>query len=101
MQAPTLQPPTRDISVLTDTNEKKIEQDGFDIKYAEDYCYHKEEEKELEEGLSKAYALIFSSYCTIGMQHRIEQHPDFSTIQDNPIALLEAISELMQTAVRA
>ena len=51
---------------------------------------------DLEKGLHKAYALIFTNYCTKAMQNRIEQHPDYqSTIMDDPIALLETIKTLV------
>ena len=35
------------------------------------------------------------------MQQRIEEHPDFSTIQDNPIELLKVIKLAMHDPIRA
>ena len=52
--------------------------------------------------MAKAYADIFSSYCTKLMKTRIESHPDFSTnIYNKPIALLEAIKTLTHDPIRA
>ena len=52
--------------------------------------------------MCQAYALIKSQYCSKTMQTRIEEHPDYeSKIDDDPIALLEAIRTLMHDTVRA
>ena len=60
------------------------------------------EKNALQENISKAYALIFTNYCTRPMQSRIKEHPDFeSTIEDNPFELLKVIKTLMHDAVRA
>jgi len=101
MSIPTLTEPTCQLSTSADKDLKAIEQAGLDIKFQEDYRAYKDDIKEQEEGLSKAYALIFSSYCTTSMQHRIEQLPNFDSIQDDPIALLEAIQEAMTMTVWA
>ena len=54
----------------------------------------------LEEGMSKAYAVIFNNYCTRAMQNRIEEHPDFETkIKDDPIELLHTIRLLTHDMV--
>ena len=94
--------PTRTMSTETDAAAKASEQNGFDIKYQEELRMYLDRKKTLNEGLNKAYALIFTNYCTRPMQARIEEHPDFaSKIDDNPIALLEAIKTLMHAPVRA
>ena len=81
---------------------KNSEQQGFDIKYQEKLGRHLDRVDNLESGLHKAYALIFTNYCTRAMQSRIEQHPDYNTtIIDNPIILLETIKTLMHATVRA
>ena len=97
----TLTEPTRQLSTSADKDLKAIEHAGLDIKFQEDYRAYKNDIKEKEEGLSKAYALIFSSYCTTAMQHQIEQLPNFDSIQDDPIALLEAIQKTMRKIVWA
>ena len=100
-RVPTSTEPTRGLSKKTGA-EAEIEQTGLDIKYQEDYRKWKDNEEEHEEGLSKAYALIFDKYCTTSMQHRIEQWADYDTrIKDNPIELLKTIQEAMSTSVRA
>ena len=94
--------PQREISVKTDQAANESEQKGFDIKYQEKLGRHLDRVDDLEKGLHKAYALIFTNYCTKAMQNRIEQHPDYqSTIMDDPIVLLETIKTLMHATVRA
>ena len=77
-RVPTSTEPTRGLSKMTGA-EAEIEQTGLDIKYQEDYRKWKDNKEEHNEGLSKAYALIFDKYCTTSMQHRIEQWTDFGT----------------------
>jgi hypothetical protein len=56
----------------------------------------------LEQNLTKAYALIFSTYCNKMMQNRIEEHPDYeATIHDDPIELISKIKVLMHGPIRA
>ncbi len=47
----------------------------------------------------KAYALIFSNYCTSAMQARVEAHPEFDDIKNDPIKLLEVIKVLTHDTV--
>ena len=97
MQKKDLKPhePTRKLSKKSDADAKKIEQDGFDIVYQAALTRYMDRCETLDAGLNKAYSLIFTTYCTKAMQSRIEEHPDFETkIQDDPIALLEAIKTL-------
>jgi hypothetical protein len=94
--------PTRAISAETDATLKAVDQTGLDIKYQEELRRHLDRKDALKEGLNKAYALIFTNYCTKTMQSRIEEHPDFtSTLKNDPIATLEAIKTLMHDTVRA
>ena len=84
--------PQRAISDKADATLKVINQTGLDIKYQEELRRHLDREDALKEGMNKAYALIFTNYCTKTMQARIEEHPDFkSTLKNDPIALLDAI----------
>ena len=93
--------PVRSISTRTDATEKVVDQSGLDIRFQEELRRHLERKDTLEQGMDKAYALIFSTYCTKVMQGRIENHPDFDTIKNDPIAVLEAIKSLMHDSVRA
>ena len=94
--------PTRQLSNATDMNQAMMEQNGLDIKYQEELRRFLDRKDNLRQGLFKAYALFFSTYCNKTMQSRIEEHPDFeSKIENNPIALLEAIKTLMHDPVRA
>jgi len=78
--------PVRKISTKNDAVQRHAEQEGFDIKYKMSIGEHLKRVNQLEENLTKAYALIFSSYCSRTMQIRVEEHPDFSSvIENNPI----------------
>ena len=78
------------------------EQAGLDIKYQEELRQFVIRKDNLRQNMIKAYALIFSNYCNKTMQSRVEEHPDFETkIENDPIALLEAIKTLMHDPVRA
>jgi hypothetical protein len=93
--------PTRTISAETDAATKVVDQAGLDIKYQEELRRHLDRKDALREGLNKAYALIYTNYCTKMMQARIEEHPDYNFFKNNPIAVLEAIKTLMHDPVRA
>jgi hypothetical protein len=97
----TAEAPIRGISTKTDAAEKAVEQDGLNIKYQEELRRHLDRKDALKEGLNKAYALIYTDYCTKAMQSRIEEHPEYLTLKNNPIAVLEAIKTLTQDPVRA
>ena len=89
--------PHRNISAETKPEVAAIEQTGLDIKYQEQLRRYLDRKDSLEDGLKKAYSLIYTTYCTKIMQTRIEEHPDFETKIDNdPIALLEAIKTLVK-----
>jgi hypothetical protein len=93
--------PVRQLSTAED-DDKTIEQAGLDIEYQADYEEYRARTRELDQGLDKAYALIFSTYCSKIMQGRIEAHPDYETkLKNNPIAVLEAIKSLMHESVRS
>jgi hypothetical protein len=56
----------------------------------------------LEQNLTKAYALIFSTDCNKTMQNQIEEHPELeSVICDDPMKLLNKIKVLMHDRIRA
>ena len=93
--------PNRETSKETDVAKAKIDQDGKDIDYQAKLTRFLEREDTLDENLLKAYALIFSNYCSKTIQNRIEEHPDFeSVIRDDPIELLKAIKVLMHEIAR-
>jgi len=92
--------PEREISKASDATKATLEQAGFDIKYQEELHHFYDRRDNLRQGLTKAYTLIFSNYCNKTMQSQIEEHPDFeSKIENNPIALLDAIKILMHDHV--
>jgi hypothetical protein len=58
----------------------------FAILYKEQIKKYNYKLDDLEDGLTRAYSLIWSDYMTISMQYRIEQHPEFaSKIKGDPI----------------
>ena len=74
----------------------------MDIIYQMEFTRFLERKETLEQNLTRAYALIYSSYCRKMMQHRIEEHPDFEgMIWDKPIKLLKMIKLLMHDPIRA
>ena len=94
--------PQRELSTMTNAAKKVAEQQGMDIKYQEKLSRHLDRQDNLNQGLIRAYALIYTNYCTKMMQHRIQEHPEFeSKIEDDPIALLEAIKTLTHDPLRA
>jgi hypothetical protein len=94
--------PTRWQSTGTDPAANSNEQARMDIMYQAKLERYLEQKDTLEQNLTKAYALIFSTYCNKTMQNRIEEHPDYeTTIRDDPIELLSKIKVLMHDPVRA
>ena len=81
---------------VTDAATATREQAGFDIVYQLELERYMNRKKLLEQNLHRAYALVFSTYCSKTMQNCIEEHPEYeSTIRDNPIELLIKIKMLM------
>ena len=92
--------PTLTITTEMDPTKAKLEQDGYDIKYQEEFRLYLDRTSSLTQNLKKAYALIMTTYCTRIMQNRVEEHLDFHTkIEDNPIALLQAIKTLVYNTI--
>ena len=61
--------PIQATSLKTDEKERELEQQGLNIKYQEELRRYMDRSAALNEGLSKAYALIFNNYCTKVMQN--------------------------------
>ena len=55
--------PVRSISQEDDADERKFEQDGFDIKYKAELDEYMERKKTLKKIMSKTYALIMQNHC--------------------------------------
>ena len=85
----------------TDADEKKVEQRMFEIDYQEEVSRYLDRKTHLEENMKKAYTEIFTKYCTKTMQQRLEEHPDFSTFEDDPIKTMEIIRNTTHDTVRA
>jgi hypothetical protein len=95
--------PTRGMSRDVDATANLKAQAGKDILYQAQLERYLERKDTLEQNLTKAYALIFSTYCNKTMQNRVEEHPKFeTTIRDDPIELLNKIKVLrMHDPIRA
>ena len=82
--------------------EAAIEQHGEDITYQVEYERYINRREILEANLSKAYALIYDTYCNKTMQNRIEESTDFeSKIRNDLIELLKMIKIIMHYPARA
>ena len=94
--------PRRGELTSPDANEARMEQSGLAIIYQAPITRYIERVETLDQNLTRAYALIYSTYCNRTLQNRIEEHPNFeTTIRDNPIELLKVIQILMHNPVRA
>ena len=93
--------PKRKESIKTDDAARMLEQGGFDIRYQETLRVHLERDKHLRENEKKTYSLIISDFCTKQMKTRIEEHPEYAKIVDDPIKLLHEIKTLTHDTVRA
>jgi hypothetical protein len=96
------QEPKRGQANESDTTLNQMKQAGMGILYQAELERYLERKDQLEQNMTKAYALIFGTYCNKTMQDRIEEHPEFETkIRDDPIELLEKIKVLMHDPIRA
>ena len=94
--------PVRETTELTDAVQAQLDQDGKDIEYQAMLNRYLERQDTLDENMLKAYAVIYSTYCSKTIQNRIEEHPDYETvIRDDPIELLKTIKVLMHETARA
>ena len=74
----------------------------MDIAYQAQITRYIERVETLDQNLTRAYALIYSTYCNRTLQNRIEEHLNFKTmILDDPIELLKVIQILIHYPVRA
>jgi hypothetical protein len=98
----TPQEPNRGRATRTDAAVKLEQQAGMEILYQAKLKRYLDRKYTLEQNLTKAYALIFSTSCNKTMRNRIEEHPEFeTTIRDDPIELLNKIKVLMHDPIRA
>ena len=93
--------PVRRISVLPDAESRKVEQDGFDIRYQAQLQGHLDAERKYIKNMTKTYAIIFDTFCNKTMRNRIEEHPEYANMKGDPIQLLRAIQVLMYDPIRA
>lgn len=89
--------PKRDISSITYEEDKKVKQEGFNIKFDVDDQIWNDEMKPYKRDMAAAYSKLIDEYCNETMRHRLEQHPDYAAkLLDNPNATLEEIRMLMR-----
>jgi hypothetical protein len=95
--------PIRGQAAPADLADRANKQAGMDNLYqAELERYLDKQKRYTQAYLTKAYVLIYSTYCNKMMQNRIKEHPDYkTTIQDDPIELLTKIKVLMHDPIRA
>ena len=63
-----------------DANKARMEQISLDIVYHAQLTRYIERVETLDQNLTRAYALIYSTYCNGTLQNRIEEHPNFETV---------------------
>ena len=84
------------IATSTEPDEKVAEQRHLDSERDADLKEFKEESKLFNNNWSKAYAMIWKSYCSKEMQVAIEEISDFEVRIDNdPLELLNEVETLM------
>ena len=89
-------------STETDPDLKKLDEEQLKEEWKQDYNWYKKKENRLEENWSKAYALIWKSYCSKEVQVALEEMSDFeSRIKGDPLELLKEIETLMHVPQRA
>ena len=95
--------PVRRISTLDAADPGRAQdQRGLDNDYNSDKKRWDDKKDLLDENMFKAYSLVKDNYCTVTMQLRLEELPNYTTvIDDDPIALLTAIQSLLHDPVRA
>ena len=64
--------PTRDVSTLTDADQKRIQQETYNRKYDAELNYYFTANAEFENNWQKAYGLIFDGYCCIPSQVELQ-----------------------------
>ena len=52
---------------------------------------HVKRENKLEEKVKKAYAMIFKDFFPSQTQNRIKEHPEYDSIINNPLNIMDAI----------
>ena len=89
-------------AINEDADTMAFQQKMFDMKWQVDYKRFVDQEKEYQENLVKAYALIFESYCSKEVQVAIKELPDYQThVLDKPLELLIKVEALMHTPQKA
>ena len=97
-----LQRPKLQLSTNADAAVAKVENEEFRIEFQDAIKRHNKNLENLQQGLDRAYGLIWSDYMTASMIDRIEQHPDYQTsIKGDVIALIKAIKASMHETTRA
>ena len=79
----------------------RFDQETADIKFKSKWDEYTKEKSQFDEEWSKAYSLVFQTYCTSEMRNALKELPDFeSRIQDDPLEILESIAKLMHTPMK-
>ncbi len=89
--------PVRKKSVLQDEDDRKFEQETFNMEYYDQLKSHNKRVEKLDTNLHKLHGEIFKDYCTKAMQSKVMEQADFdSRIKDDPLALLQVVQVLMR-----
>ena len=71
--------PCRGQSISLDENKARMEQSSLVIIYQAQITRYIERVETLDQNMTRAYALIYSTYCNRTLQNRIEEHLNFAT----------------------
>ena len=73
----------------------------IDMKWKIEFEMHLKEYREFQDIWVKVYALIWENYCSREVQMDFKEMPDFdSTINNQPLVLLEQVEYLMYMTTR-
>ena len=90
------------VSELSEPVAKAREQLKYDKRYDKQYDYWMENEAAFSSLWSKAYALIWETYCSSELKVTIKEMSRFQThIRDDPLELLRTVEHLMHVPMKA
>jgi hypothetical protein len=94
--------PTMARSTHEDAAIRARENTEHELDYSDQIKRHNKRMEALEQGMVRAYGIIWSDYLSTSMIERIERHPDYLTrIKGNAIELIKAVKSCMHETTRS
>ena len=98
----TLERPAIQVSTNADAALAARENVAFELDFSDQIKRHNKRVENLEQGMVRAYGMIWSDYMSTSMIERIERHPDYLTrIKGDAIELIKAIKSCMHETTRS